>query len=55
MAMGLMIFVLAYVASVVYENSRRDKLYGKPEAIQDAAEGFVEKTDKVQRDWRYTH
>lgn len=49
------LLMLAYLAVAASENKRRDRKYGKPEAIHDIADGFVDITDKNQPDFRYTH
>jgi len=49
-------FILgAYWAVATWENRRRDRKYGKQEAIhQGTVDGFVDITDKKQRNFRYT-
>ncbi|KAI1657594.1 MFS general substrate transporter [Daldinia decipiens] len=38
-----------------WENKRRDRKYGKPEGVHEGTnEGFVDITDKKQREFRYT-
>lgn len=49
------VILLIYFAAVAVENKRRDQKYGKPEALYNAAEGFVDVTDMKQTDFRYTH
>lgn len=49
------LLLLAYFAVVALENMRRDRKYGRPEALHTAAEGFVDVTDMKQTDFRYTH
>ncbi|KAF3768148.1 hypothetical protein M406DRAFT_70242 [Cryphonectria parasitica EP155] len=47
--------LLLYFAIVTVENKRRDKKYGRPEAIHNVVEGFADITDKKQENFRYTH
>lgn len=46
-----------YLLITVWENRRRNRLYGKPEQVQvGTAEGLADLTDKEQeKDFRYTH
>lgn len=48
------LLLLAYYAVVTAENRRRDRAHGRPRALHDVAEGFVDVTDMKQRDFRYT-
>ncbi|KAJ3957915.1 hypothetical protein N0V92_005502 [Colletotrichum tropicale] len=50
-----MVLMLAYWLVALLENKRRDKKYGKPEAVHEGTvDGFVDITDKKQKDFRYT-
>lgn len=50
-----MVLMLAYWFVAVLENKRRDKKYGKSEAVHEGTvDGFVDITDKKQKDFRYT-
>ncbi|KAJ0282576.1 hypothetical protein COL940_005129 [Colletotrichum noveboracense] len=50
-----MVLMLAYWLVALSENKRRDKKYGKPEAVHEGTvDGFVDITDKKQKDFRYT-
>jgi ACS family allantoate permease-like MFS transporter len=62
---GVVAMLACYCASIVvllgywwvaaWENKRRDRKYGKPEAVHEGtAEGFVDVTDQKQPDFRYT-
>ncbi|KAI8298537.1 hypothetical protein K4K61_011580 [Colletotrichum sp. SAR11_59] len=49
------VLMLAYWLVALLENKRRDKKYGKPEAVHEGTvDGFVDITDKKQKDFRYT-
>ncbi|KAI1077447.1 MFS general substrate transporter [Whalleya microplaca] len=50
-----MLILLVYWFLGSWDNKRRDRKYGKPEAVHEGtAEGFVDITDKKQHDFRYT-
>ncbi|EON97374.1 putative allantoate permease protein [Phaeoacremonium minimum UCRPA7] len=50
-----MLLMLSYWFIAAAENKRRDRKYGKPEAVHEGTvEGFVDITDKKQHDFRYT-
>lgn len=46
-----------YLAVSAFENRRRDRIYGKPEAVQEGTgEGLGDATDKQQKEsFRYMH
>ncbi|KAK6421162.1 hypothetical protein LTR81_005837 [Elasticomyces elasticus] len=53
------LLVLIYGAICVFENRRKDKLYGEPihvnkESVRELTESFEDQTDKEQKDFRYT-
>ncbi|KAH6890644.1 major facilitator superfamily domain-containing protein [Thelonectria olida] len=52
-----MLFCGLYLVVTVWENRRRNRLYGKPEQVQvGTVEGLGDLTDKQQeQDFRYTH
>ncbi|KAH9888205.1 major facilitator superfamily domain-containing protein [Xylariomycetidae sp. FL2044] len=50
-----MAVLMAYFFVCTWENKRRDRKYGKPEAVREGtAEGFVDVTDRQQEAFRYT-
>lgn len=51
------LIALMYFVVCVFENRRRDRLFGKPEVIRDGSgEGFGDRTDREQKEsFRYTH
>ncbi|KAK9413001.1 putative Major facilitator superfamily (MFS) profile domain-containing protein [Seiridium unicorne] len=50
-----MVILFAYWAVATFENKRRDRKYGKPTAVHTGTvEGFVDITDRKQKDFRYT-
>ncbi|CAH0004485.1 unnamed protein product [Clonostachys byssicola] len=51
------LIALTYLAVCMFENRRRDRLYGKPEHVQEGSgEGFGDITDGKQKEsFRYTH
>ncbi|KAJ0311068.1 hypothetical protein COL516b_001771 [Colletotrichum fioriniae] len=49
------LLMLSYWLVAAWENKRRDKKYGKPQELQEGTvDGFVDITDKEQKDFRYT-
>ncbi|KXH36163.1 hypothetical protein CNYM01_12079 [Colletotrichum nymphaeae SA-01] len=49
------LLMLSYWLIAAWENKRRDKKYGKPQELQEGTvDGFVDITDKEQKDFRYT-
>lgn len=48
------LLLLVYFTVVTLENKKRDRKYGKPQELYDAAEGFIDITDKNQENFRYT-
>lgn len=50
-----MLILMVYWLVGSWENKRRDRKYGKPEEVHEGTnEGFVDITDKKQREFRYT-
>lgn len=50
-----MVLMLLYWFTAATDNKRRDRRYGKPEALQEGTtEGFVDVTDWNQESFRYT-
>lgn len=51
------LIALTYFVVCVFENRRRDRIFGKPELIRDGSgEGFEDRSDKDQQEsFRYTH
>ncbi|KAK6220715.1 hypothetical protein LQW54_001906 [Pestalotiopsis sp. IQ-011] len=50
-----MVVLGAYWALSTWENRRRDRRYGKPEAVHaGTVDGFVDMSDRDQQDFRYT-
>ena len=50
-----MVVLGAYWALSTWENRRRDRKYGKPEAVHaGTVDGFVDISDRDQQDFRYT-
>lgn len=50
-----MAILLTYWVVATWENKRKDRMYGKPEAVHEGTlEGFEDVTDKHQQNFRYT-
>jgi hypothetical protein len=51
------LLAFTYLAVSVFENRRRDRTYGKPEAVREGTgEGLGDLTDKQQKEsFRYMH
>lgn len=49
------LLLLTYFCLAAAENRRRDNKYGKPEDLDNVAEGFIDITDMAQTNFRYTY